>query len=103
MGHPEVARFFRRSTSTTYLGAVPLSPFAPLSEALPLAEKPHLLDQEHPRPDLFGYEHPTLLEVWPTCPLPDPPVVDLLKAPLPSPWRSGSAADGGLSPFCVVP
>ncbi len=39
-------KFFRRSSSTLCLPYPPPSPFAPLTDTLPLAEKPHLL---HPR------------------------------------------------------
>ncbi len=37
-------RFFHRSNSTLCLGKVPPSPFDPLIDALPLAEKPQLMD-----------------------------------------------------------
>jgi len=48
-------QFFRRSESTLFLhGAVP-DPFSlSLSEALPLAEQPHLLQPNSRREDLFG-------------------------------------------------
>ena len=40
----EPCDFFRRSTSTLCLGLIPPSPFDTMAEALPLAEKPQLLD-----------------------------------------------------------
>ncbi len=98
LSRPDVAKFFRRSSSVSCLGTVPLSPFAPLSEALPLAEKPHLLDQEHPRPEVFGFDHPTVLDVWPECPLPEPSIASLLKAPLPG--LHSPQPVGRCSPHC---
>ena len=48
-------RFFRRSDSTTVLGCEPSEPLhTPLSESLPLAEKPHLLNRNARREQLFG-------------------------------------------------
>jgi len=47
--------FFQRSNSTLFLGCPPPDPFAsPLSEALPLAEHPHLLQPNSRREDLFS-------------------------------------------------
>lgn len=77
-------RFFRRSPSTTCLGYVPPSPFSPLSEALPLAERPHLLEavqvgaRDNCKAALFGFQHATRLECWPRCPLDDPPILNLI-------------------------
>ena len=67
-------RFFRRSDSIVCLGTVPLSPFDPVIEALPLAEKPHLLDGTQDKEMLFGYQMSTLLQDWPKCPLPPSPI-----------------------------
>ena len=75
---PTHTRFFRRSDSVVCLGTVPLSPFDPLPEALPLAEKPHLLDGTQDKEMLFGYQMSTLLQDWPKCPLPDSPLKSLL-------------------------
>lgn len=75
---PSQLRFFRRSESVVCLGTVPLSPFDPLPEALPLAEKPHLLDGMQDKEMLFGYQMSTLLQDWPQCPLPDSPLKSLL-------------------------
>lgn len=75
---PTELKFFRRSESVVCLGTVPLSPFDPLSEALPLAEKPHLLDSTQDKEVLFGYQMSTLLQDWPSCPLPDSPLKPLL-------------------------
>lgn len=75
---PAQLRFFRRSDSVVCLGTVPLSPFDPLPEALPLAEKPHLLDGTQDKEMLFGYQMSTLLQDWPKCPLPDSPLKPLL-------------------------
>lgn len=48
-------QFFRRSESTLYLGCPPPDPFSsPISEALPLAEQPHLLQPTSRREELFG-------------------------------------------------
>ena len=76
--NPTHLRFFRRSHSVVCLGTVPLSPFDPLAEALPLAEKPHLLDGTQDKEMLFGYQMSTLLQDWPQCPLPSSPLKSLL-------------------------
>ncbi|KAK4337375.1 hypothetical protein RND71_043332 [Anisodus tanguticus] len=47
--------FFQRSNSTLFLGCPPADPFStPLVEALPLADKPHLLQPTSRREELFG-------------------------------------------------
>ncbi|XP_012274394.1 E3 ubiquitin-protein ligase UBR5 isoform X2 [Orussus abietinus] len=47
--------FFQRSDSTLCLGCPPLDPFdTAMSEALPLADQPHLLQPHSRREDLFG-------------------------------------------------
>merc|ERR1719481_1316208 len=47
--------FFQRSDSTLCLGCPPPDPFTPpMSEALPLADQPHLLTPTARREDLFG-------------------------------------------------
>lgn len=46
--------FFRRSKSTTHLGCAAPDPLSPMSVALPLAEKPHLLQPNAKREVLFG-------------------------------------------------
>lgn len=47
--------FFQRSESTLCLGCPPPDPFeSPMSEALPLADQPHLLQPNARREDLFG-------------------------------------------------
>lgn len=47
--------FFQRSESTLYLGCPAPDPFAdPLSEALPLADQPHILTSSSRREELFG-------------------------------------------------
>lgn len=47
--------FLQRSDSTLCLGCPPVDPFdTPLSEALPLADQPHLLQPHSRREDLFG-------------------------------------------------
>lgn len=47
--------FFQRSESTLCLGCPPPDPFnAPMAEALPLADQPHLLQPNANREDLFG-------------------------------------------------
>ncbi|XP_071962133.1 E3 ubiquitin-protein ligase UBR5-like [Antedon mediterranea] len=51
--------FFVRSDSTTFLGCPPPDSFhTPLVDALPLAERPHLLKPEATREDLFGQPQP---------------------------------------------
>lgn len=48
-------QFFRRSESTLFLDGVAPDPFSSsISEALPLAEQPHLLQPNSRREDLFG-------------------------------------------------
>ena len=83
------ARFFHRSNSTVCLGAIPASPFEPLHESLPLAEKPHLLDSTYNKQQLFGFEQVLVLETWPSCDLPAPPILHLISTPLPRGQRSG--------------
>lgn len=47
--------FFQRSDSTLCLGCPPPDPFeAPLAQALPLADQPHLLQPNARREELFG-------------------------------------------------
>lgn len=47
--------YFQRSESTLCLGCPPPDPFdTPMSEALPLANQPHLLQPNARREDLFG-------------------------------------------------
>lgn len=47
--------FFQRSESTLCLGCPPPDPFnSPMSDALPLADQPHLLHPNANREDLFG-------------------------------------------------
>ncbi|KAK9872968.1 hypothetical protein WA026_020316 [Henosepilachna vigintioctopunctata] len=55
--------FFQRSDSTLCLGCPPPDPFeTPLTEALPLADQPHLLQPNARREDLFGIpKHPVTL------------------------------------------
>ena len=57
-------RFFHRSDSTTVLGCEPPEPLhTPLCESLPLAEKPHLLNRNARREQLFGaVQEPTFAE-----------------------------------------
>lgn len=40
----EPCDFFRRSPSTLCLGLIPPSPFDPMCDAIPVAEKPQLMD-----------------------------------------------------------
>ena len=86
--HPQTSHFFRRSRSTSCLGTLPASPFDPLHEALPLAEKPHLLDSSYNKQQLFGFDHASVLETWPSCDLPAPPILSLISQPLPGGQRS---------------
>ena len=56
--------FFQRSDSTLFLGCPPPDPFStPLTEALPLAESPHLLQPNSRREQLFGIPRPTTTNV----------------------------------------
>lgn len=57
-------RFFRRTDSTTVLGCEPPEPLhTPLYESLPLADKPHLLNTNARREQLFGaVQEPTYAE-----------------------------------------
>lgn len=57
-------QFFRRSESTLFLDSSTPDPFSvPLSEALPLAEQPHLLQPNSRREDLFGAQRTTVQDV----------------------------------------
>ena len=91
LADPHTSQFFRRSNSTVCLGSLPASPFDPLHEALPLAEKPHLLDSAYSKQQLFGFDRSSVLEAWPSCDLPAPPILHLITAPLPGGQRSNSA------------
>jgi E3 ubiquitin-protein ligase EDD1 len=52
--------FLQRSDSTLCLGCPPLDPFdTTMSEALPLADQPHLLQPHSRREDLFGVPRQT--------------------------------------------
>ncbi|CAI8024034.1 E3 ubiquitin-protein ligase UBR5 [Geodia barretti] len=82
-GVARTSLFFRRSRSTSCLGSLPASPFDPLHEALPLAEKPHLLDASYNKQHLFGFDKSSVLEVWPSCDLQAPPILSLISHPLP--------------------
>jgi E3 ubiquitin-protein ligase EDD1 len=56
--------FFQRSDSTLFLGCPPPDPFeTPLTEALPLADQPHLLQPNSRREDMFGVPRQTVKEV----------------------------------------
>ncbi|XP_038051829.1 E3 ubiquitin-protein ligase UBR5-like [Patiria miniata] len=64
--------FFVRSDSTTFLGCQPPDPFStPLSEALPLADRPQLLQPDATREQLFGVPH----QVVPGSSSSDPPPI----------------------------
>ena len=53
--------FFKRSDSTLMLGCEPTDPFTtPLKEALPLADRPHLLNPMARRDHLFGVKKQTV-------------------------------------------
>ena len=97
----ETYLFFRRSRSTSCLGSLPASPFDPLHEALPLAEKPHLLDSSYSKQHLFGFDRSAVLEMWPSCDLPAPPILPLLSHPLPRGQRTtvGKSKQPGTATF----
>lgn len=94
--------FFRRSKSTSCLGSLPASPFDPLHEALPLAEKPHLLDSSYNKRHLFGFDKASVLEVWPSCDLPAPPIISLISLPLPRGQKSTAAVGKGPSKYAGI-
>ena len=102
LSHPPTSNFFRRSRSTSCLGALPASPFDPLHEALPLAEKPHLLDSSYSKQQLFGFNQSSVLEVWPSCDLPAPPILSLISAPLPGGQRPPGKAPAKHAGTCHV-
>lgn len=57
-------QFFRRSESTLFLDGIVPDPFSsPLTEALPLAEQPHLLQPTSRREDLFGIPKTNLQDI----------------------------------------
>jgi len=60
-------RFFKRSDSTLALGHEPTDPFTtPLKEALPLADRPHLLNPTARRDHLFGTKKETTVNSSPS-------------------------------------
>ena len=76
-----VTSFFTRSASVSCLGMPPISPFASISQSLPLAEWPQLLTAKASR-DLLFHTSTQCLEVWPNCSLPSPPIGALITKPL---------------------
>ena len=76
-----VTFFFTRSASVSCLGMPPISPFASISQSLPLAEWPQLLTAKASR-DLLFHTSTQCLEVWPNCSLPAPPIASLISKPL---------------------
>lgn len=79
--HDDNRKFFARSPSVTCLGAIPLSPFDPIWLGLPLVEKPHTLEPSQSKVDWFGYQQGDLLCCWPSCGLPEPPILRLIQFP----------------------
>ena len=76
-----VTLFFTRSASVSCLGMPPISPFASISQSLPLAEWPQLLTAKASR-DLLFHTSTQCLEVWPNCSLTAPPIASLISKPL---------------------
>lgn len=76
-----VKSFFTRSASVSCLGMPPISPFASISQSLPLAEWPQLLTAKASR-DLLFHTSTQCLEVWPNCSLSPPPIAGLISKPL---------------------
>ena len=76
-----VTSFFTRSASVSCLGMPPISPFASISQSLPLAEWPQLLTAKASR-DLLFHTSTQCLEVWPNCSLTPPPIASLISKPL---------------------
>jgi len=76
-----VTFFFTRSASVSCLGMPPVSPFASIEQALPLAEWPQLLTAKASRDLLFHTSMPCL-EVWPVCSLAPPSITTLLSSNL---------------------
>jgi len=77
----EVTCFFTRSASVSCLGMPPVSPFASISQSLPLAEWPQLLTAKASR-DLLFHTSTQCLEVWPNCSLTPPAIAALISKPL---------------------
>jgi len=69
--------FFTRSASVSCLGMPPVSPFASIEQAVPLAEWPQLLTAKASKDLLFHTSMPCL-EVWPQCSLAPPTITALL-------------------------
>lgn len=76
-----VTFFFTRSASVSCLGMPPISPFATISQSLPVAEWPQLLTAKASR-DLLFHTSTQCLEVWPNCSLAPPPIAGLISKPL---------------------
>lgn len=76
-----VTFFFTRSASICCLGMPPISPFASISQSLPLAEWPQLLTAKASR-DLLFHTSTQCLEVWPNCSLTPPRIAPLISVPL---------------------
>lgn len=76
-----VTFFFTRSSSVSCLGMPPISPFASISQSLPLAEWPQLLTAKASR-DLLFHTSTQCLEVWPNCSLTPPPIAGVISKPL---------------------
>ena len=86
-------RFFRRSNSTVCLGFPPPSPFAPLVEALPLAEQPQLLRPCQTKEAMFGFNMQSTMGVWPRTVLPPTQFVSLVDHAMPVCGGLGHAHD----------
>lgn len=74
--------FFQRSDSTLFIGCPQPDPFTtPLADALPLADKPHILQPNSRREELFGIQ----------------------RQPVPNPPRLNEAANAGYYPVEMYP
>lgn len=54
-----------------------------MAEALPLADRPHLLHPKQCKKAMFGFTQQEMLDTWPVCSLPPPPLIHLISSPTP--------------------
>ena len=98
--------YFCRSQSVSCLSMPPLSPFEPLQRSLPLADKPHLLQPNATKRDLFGGSQ-TTIEAWPKCGIEIPahmqPIAQPLCVPPPADHnRPPESSTAEALPSCVT-
>ena len=76
-----ISSFFRRTQSLTCLSVLPISPFEPIAKAVPLADRPQLLQPSVNKREILRGSQLTM-EVWPPCSIKPNPLLSRLVHPL---------------------